>query len=269
MYIIMATVFYELLEEALKSYVFDKVTASSREKVTEKYKMNYNPLQVSTISDVFQKIEIPHEAYLCGEMCNEAFKSVENRQGVFDTYYLYSRKHSTERVAVYTKTFLTNTAIVAIRGTKLTDVNDIQADMGLLTGTGTLSFFEMVEEVKLRVMGLMNSGFDADNIILTGFSLGGDIALDLGFKTFKTSRVITFNAGSSPLQNEDMFRNQLATNYVVEGDVISQNIASVSPWNTVVLKIPAESTLKAHKLSTLIGGVYSSVELNRERGRFK
>ena len=267
----MATLFYELLESALKSYVFDKLTASSRDEITERYKNNYNPLQVSTISDIPQKIKVSHEAYLCALICNECFKPVAERNAVFDNHYFYTQNMSNERIAVYLNTFINKTAIIGIRGTDLTNTDDIRADMGIIQGDfeNNTKLMRIVNNTIGVINRLISDGYEADNITITGFSLGGDVALYCG-ANFNTSRIITFNAGSSPLQDEVIFRNPLATNYIVSGDIISQNIEQVSPHNTEVLNIPVGSALEAHKLSTILTHIYSDYEnQKRERGRYK
>lgn len=265
-----ATLFYELMESALKSYVFDKLTASSREEVTEKYKLNYNPLQVSTVGDIPQKIEVPHEVYLCSLICNECFKPVASRELVFDNHYFYDQNRSNERVAVYLNTFINNTAIVGIRGTDITNPDDIRADMGIVLGEANPQLMSIVRKTIAIINSLVESGFEPDNITITGFSLGGDVALYAGTTTFLSSKIITFNAGSSPLQRDEMFRNPMAVNYVVKGDVISQNIAQISPTNTIELDIPTGSLLEAHRLTTIINHTHSDYVIQkRERGRFK
>lgn len=266
----MATLFYELFESALKSYVFDKLTASSREEITKKYKMNYNPVEVSTVGDIPQKTLVPHEVYLCSQICSECFVDKNARAPSFDTHYLYEWRRSNAHVAVYTNTYINKTAIVGIRGTDITNTSDLQADIGIVSGNMNDTLKKMIVSTIKIINELIDDGFEPDNIVITGFSLGGDVALYAGGISFRTSKVITFNAGSSPLQNEVLFRNPMAVNYVVKGDIISQNISRISPDNTIILDIPTGNLLEAHRLTTIINNIFSDYTIKqRERGRYK
>lgn len=85
-------------------------------------------------------------------------------------------------------------AVVAFRGTRLTDTSDLRADVSIALGTE--SGARRFTDAEALTQQLIDR-FGKDNVTATGHSLGGSEALDVSRKL--GVRATAFNPGASPL----------------------------------------------------------------------
>lgn len=223
---------------------------------------NHPPLQSTLETSMIKenpasfKPTIPRKDYLCALCCRESYKTPESRARIIDLHYQYDNQLSNDRIAVYVHNFLTGQVIIAIRGTRLTDLRDIQADIDIIFAeerNNTL-IQEIISQVN-QVLIAINNKYDIqdDTVWITGHSLGGLIACYVCENL--QSECITFNIGISPsqLSNKKVFENPRIISYVMTGDPISVS-SSIVIENTITLnpRPRPNNPLESHSLEFLI-----------------
>ena len=88
--------------------------------------------------------------------------------------YILDASRSNDRVKVYKRP---GEVVFAVRGTEITDVKDLVADVGVFFNT--LKMDRTYQFVKSQLQNLIASGLKGDKLILTGHSLGGSICTEL------------------------------------------------------------------------------------------
>ena len=189
------------------------------------------------------------------EFAAEAYDKPNDRDNNIDGYD-YDKSLSNQDVAVYHNP-KTEKTIVSWRGTS--QVRDLKPDLGIALSrfANTKRFAEADEKLQEVV-----NKYGIENIRLSGHSLAGKIAQDLGVKY--GIRTDTFNAGSTPLgisrdiintiscnilPTQECKNSSLITNHTVAGDPISN-------WNFFSNqnhKIYRARSLNPHSMSNFLG----------------
>lgn len=86
-----------------------------------------------------------------------------------------------------------NKIILGVRGTRLTDTKDLKADYNILRGK-KLESTERYMKAEQALKGLLQS-YGADNVSVTGHSLGGTIAAELQETHLPHTETFVFNPG--------------------------------------------------------------------------
>lgn len=218
-------------------------------------------LNTPAIKDNFAKFTptIPRSAYLAALISQQAYNSVNNRAPTIDVHYHYIKSISNDRICVYVHEFLTSQCYIGIRGTRVTDLEDIRADIAIVAGKefNDPLTINTIKDVK-AILTYLSVNFDIgqDTTTITGHSLGSLLSVYASYNT--ECKCDCFNIGISPSQslNQNVFNNPNITSYIMEGDPIAGSSGLVIK-NTVVLKpkpMP-NNPLQAHSLAFLLKAV--------------
>ena len=109
-----------------------------------------------------------------------------------------------------------NKLLITYRGTKNL-INDIPADLSILTGRYDAKRFTDAQKQYNKVK---QKYFKTNDITLTGHSLGGTIASQIGHND-KHNKVYTFNKGAGSLFDSFKHKSENEHNYRQAGDLIS------------------------------------------------
>lgn len=235
------------------------------------------PIRTSNVEkDEMSRVKpiIPRIAYTSAIACQQSYEEPSKRQEYIDLHYKYYPEYSNDRIAVYLHLFLTNQAIIAIRGTRITDEEDLEADVDIILGKDDNSSLVSKTQTETdNILSKLKNRFDIepDNITITGHSLGAVLAAYCSYR--KGNAAYLFNVGITGSQrmaedlpsilnhipgfdfarNSSVFKNPLITSYIMIGDPISASSSLVFE-NTVILRPvpPPTSPLQSHSLEFLI-----------------
>lgn len=123
--------------------------------------------------------------------------------------------------------------VVAIRGTEVTSINDLNNDLAILKGKA-VDQKESLDAFKLAVdEELTNRGLTSVNKTITGQSLGGSLAQIMGANTGLTT--VTFDAFGVEYSLNECKPYSNVTNYVVANDPVGTYNYNQHVGNVVLL----------------------------------
>lgn len=125
----------------------------------------------------------------------------------------YDKSLSNEYHSVY-KNPESKNIYLGIRGTKMNDVNDLKADVGIFVGNTSAKRFEDANNLVKQ----MKQQYPEYKITSIGHSLGGAISKEIT-KNNPEIQSYTFNAGSSPFGKNEKVKNAIDVRKT--GDIIS------------------------------------------------
>jgi len=194
--------------------------------------------------------------------------------------YLLDASRSNDRIKVYKKP---GEVVFATRGTRVTDVNDLVADVGIFFNR--LKMDPTYLSIKAQLKDLIESGMQSDQkirnrLILVGHSLGGSICVELltempdqidavhvfnsgiGYKrfaqNFKDSLKCYFNKDSPECQVYEQVKRKLNV-YITGTDPISV-LNFATPGN--IYFVPATSR-NIHSISNFTGGKLGDADITK------
>lgn len=214
-------------------------------------------LNTAIIKDNFAPFTptLPRDAYLGALIAQQSYNKPEDRAQSLDIHYKYISNLSNDRICVYVHQFLTGIAYIGVRGTRVSDLEDIRADARIVMGNEYED--PLVKTTNQQVRNILNTlqttyDIGQDTTTLVGHSLGGLLICYAGFQT--QCKIDCFNIGIAPTQSGGVvFNNQNITSYVMETDPIAASSGFVIK-DTVVLrpKPMPNNPLQAHSLAFLI-----------------
>jgi ribosomal protein L25 (general stress protein Ctc) len=149
----------------------------------------------------------------------------------------------------------TKEIVYSIRGTNTSNIRDLGEDALITAG---LSRFSPRAKRLTKLIKKTNANFDGYDKVVTGHSLGANLAKTISDKT-KIPAVV-FNRGSSPVNNNPVTKlwNKIfkkesqTTNYSVPGDVISVSARKFGDEKQVEVK--AKPDKSEHSIDNFIDG---------------
>ena len=133
--------------------------------------------------------EIPRVAYISAIVAQQTYNEPSKRIEYIDLHYKYYPEYSNDRIAVYLHIFLTNQAIIGIRGTRITDEDDIEADLDIIFSKDNKnSLVNKTQQETDDILEKLENRFDieTDNVVITGHSLGALIACYSSYRKYDT-----------------------------------------------------------------------------------
>jgi len=158
--------------------------------------LNQSTLKRTTIKQQFDNFVRQHFMvdtmdYLCMLACQQSYSNPANREPTLDNKTIYQPQLSTDRIAVYIRgNYVFKTMIIAIHGTKPTNIEDIIQDGRLVLGM--VKDTPITTKYLIQLMDIIRtSGLPRDNIYIAGHSLSAYYSLLAGFVS--NTNVRTFN----------------------------------------------------------------------------
>lgn len=209
---------------------------------------------------------VDYDVKVCCLASRDVYKKQGDRKDL-DWQFKYVPKFSDERTGVYLATQgLARALLIASRGTA--DVTDIVTDIDLAFGRESQN--NMIKLQTQKIMAIRNhfvgNGIvDADNVYLTGHSLGGFYSLVAHYRLPNTVAYI-FNPGfpstsllpkSLKLEIHKMLDAKFITNYIVAGDLIALPTQGLIGQEVILRPSPEPTSLRqAHSIDYLNSIIY-------------
>ena len=219
---------------------------------------------IATTKETQTGIFVDYDVKICSLACIEAYKSERERKPKLDWQFIYDRKMSKDRFAVYRGNGLTKSAVIAVRGTR--DPIDFATDglLGLSLQDFSLSIAGQLRDLHMVSDVLVRDGVEKDNIYICGHSLGSLVSMYFHY-THPESDCKVFNPGvplSSRLPHmeglsrkykiHDVLKMSFITSYRIKEDPISQISSGTIPDEVVISPNPPPRTKKqAHSMEYL------------------
>jgi len=162
------------------------------------------------------KSKLPKDTSIFARLSNDSYLPLKRRKGIEG--WTYQPDQSTTYHAVYYEDGGQNRAVVANRGTKVRDANDLIQDLGIILGQGDRS-----SRVKTAVrIGKRIERQTGRDTIYTGHSLGSATSYMAGRAHKRPS--YNFNIGSSPAQLLKEVGKMVNCEAGFEGDCIDDEL---------------------------------------------
>lgn len=201
-----------------------------------------NPFKRNMLSSVQDLTEFEK---MLAEINHQAFQQ-ERKQEI--NGYLLNSRYSDNTTAVYFNESQ-NHLIIGYRGTKVTDVRDILTDLRLTFEDDTETLVRFNQDLR-KFKNIIASFPSTIRITLTGFSLGGSVAIFINSKSDLVNEVIVFNPGVS---RSNLMNIQSADNLTIIRTT-NDPISALSVSTNVQIKtIPGKDGLiPTHKLENFL-----------------
>lgn len=153
--------------------------------------------------------------------------------------------------------------VVALKGTHLSDLDDLIANMHVLTGTFENHNQTVVTVTQiLQIMHFITSHYDVHMVVFAGHSLAARYAVLLHEKYcdldgMPQSCAIGFNTLTTPIDNEAACKtcDRHVLHLCVAGDIVSQWQHRLCGEKWQIIPNEKEHFLSKHSISTMIGRV--------------